>query len=195
MNYYKISAGLGPIECHIAVTELFHHICWNHKVDIIEESHSSVVHKDYDYIFKEVLIRTADDLSDYVGTIQYIFKSPIRENHKRKNWFIKVYEYSGIDRIKIDESKIEFSTTRSSGAGGQHVNTTDSCVILNYIPLNIQIRCSAERSQYQNKKTAVDILRMKIHDLNIMNESKSSRSNWKQSIDIERGNPVKTFKI
>ena len=187
MRYYKVTAGLGPEECCLAVANFYERLCQNESVELL----SCITSR---HGLKDVTLK-AEDLSSYVGTIQYIFQSPIRKHHERKNWFIKCYEYMLNENLTIREEDLEWSSTKSSGAGGQHVNKTNSCVLLTYKPLNLIIRCDEERSQHQNKKLALERLKLKLQS---MNDEKEQNLNWQnrnRSIDIERGNPVKVYKI
>ena len=202
MNYkwfIQFTAGRGPEECNQAcenVARLFIKECEKNNYDVrivnYEEGEA--------WGFKSVMLASIDDLTEiknkWEGTIKYICtKNNIRPNHKRKNWFVgcKFYEYKE-DDVQLDMKDVRIDTMRASGAGGQHVNRTESCVRLVHIPTNITVVCQAERSQIRNKEIGLRILKVKIAEYNKENKLSSQREKWLDQIQLERGNEVLTFK-
>lgn len=202
MNYkwfVQFTAGRGPEECNQAcekVVRLFAKECEKNKIDIrivnYEEGEG--------WGFKSVMLASVDDLTEikkrWEGTIKYICtKNNIRPNHKRKNWFVgcKFYEYKDKE-VQLDMKDVRIDTMRASGAGGQHVNRTESCVRLVHIPTGITVVCQAERNQLRNKDIGLQILKTKIAEYNKGNELEDQREKWLDQIQLERGNEVLTFK-
>lgn len=146
--------------------------------------------------FKSLLLTlegaNAKDLGQrWQGSMQWICPSPYRPGHKRKNWFFggQLYEpnstnYSG---------EIEYKTCRASGAGGQHVNTTDSAVRATHIASGISVRVECERSQHANKKLAQLLIARKLEQQEQMRQSQQEQKLWQQHWALERGNPVRVF--
>ncbi len=194
----QISSGQGPAECEWVVSKLTKHFCSVlDKRNIIYEIIDSVDgYNDGDF-FSVTLKISADNLdsiiSEYEGTIQYVGKSMYRPTHKRKNWFVKMSFFDISKSVVFDESKIEFQTMRSSGAGGQHVNKTESAVRAIYRDLDISVVVSDTRNQHQNKKLAIERLRdiAKSLDNNISN--KQTEKEWLNHRELERGNAIKKF--
>ena len=133
-------------------------------------------------------------LESWKGTIQWIGKSKSRVYHKRKNWFIGLYEIERNQTFQIDEKDIVYQATRSSGPGGQHVNKVSSAIRAIHKPSNIQVLVMDSRSQHQNKKIAKQRLQEKVAELQLQALQKHVKHQWENHLKVDRGNPVKVFK-
>ncbi|HDT5147094.1 TPA: peptide chain release factor H [Klebsiella michiganensis] len=127
----------------------------------------------------------------WCGTLQWIFPSPFRPHHGRKNWYV------GVGRFSCDEQKqseeIRFDTLRASGPGGQHVNKTDSAVRATHPASGISVKVQSERSQHANKRLARLLIAWKLEQQRQNDDAalKSERRMFHHQ--IERGNPLRTF--
>ena len=127
----------------------------------------------------------------WCGTLQWIFPSPFRPHHGRKNWYV------GVGRFSCDEQKqseeIRFETLRASGPGGQHVNKTDSAVRATHLASGISVKVQSERSQHANKRLARLLIAWKLEQQRQSDGAvlKSERRMFNHQ--IERGNPLRTF--
>jgi peptide chain release factor len=97
-------------------------------------------------------------VASWVGTIQWIGQSQFRKMHKRKNWFIGIFEIENQKSQTISENEIQYQAMRSSGAGGQHVNKVSSAIRATHLPTGITAVAMDSRSQHQNKKLATERL-------------------------------------
>jgi peptide chain release factor 2 len=133
-------------------------------------------------------------LKNETGIHRLVRKSPFAQNNKRHTSFASVLIYAeNLDKnLKtLDQSELKIETFRSSGAGGQHVNKTDSAVRIIHIPTKITVQCQAERSQNKNKLQALNQIKMKINALKILNNAKETTISDKTSITW--GNQIRSY--
>ncbi|MBB1302624.1 peptide chain release factor H [Pseudoalteromonas sp. SR44-8] len=199
MILLQLSAGQGPIECCKAVSlalKMIKKQCLAQyiKLEIIEAI--SATERE---CLKSVLLQldsTANSAAkqlaqSWQGTMLWVCQSQYRPKHKRKNWFFSGQLFD-IDESKLDKG-VTFQTCRASGAGGQHVNTTDSAVRATHTATGISVRVESERSQHANKRLARVLLFQKLEQLALDKMTQQETVRWQQHWEVERGNPVKTF--
>jgi peptide chain release factor len=133
-------------------------------------------------------------LSQWTGTIQWIGISEFRPQHKRKNWFVGLYEINKNEQFQIQERDIMYQAIRSSGPGGQHVNKVSSAIRATHQPTKTQVLVMDSRSQHQNKKIAKSRLEEKVAELQLETLKENIQKQWKNHLKLERGNPVQVFK-
>lgn len=135
----------------------------------------------------------AQFVSSWIGTIQWIGQSQFRKMHKRKNWFIGIFEIEPHNNGCVSENDIQYQAMRSSGAGGQHVNKVSSAIRATHIPTGIAVVSMDSRSQHQNKKLATERLLKKLEDETLQQLKNHVGKQWENQLNIERGNPVRVF--
>ncbi|AXQ21761.1 peptide chain release factor H [Acinetobacter wuhouensis] len=196
MSIVQISAALGPAECELAVKYTLQEMqkeAKNQKIDleIIESNETK-------YGYSSILLNVNDDaknwLNNWLGTIQWTFQSKIRPNHKRKNWFVGVSLMEVPQQLPTDDSII-FQACRASGAGGQHVNTTDSAIHATHVASGISVKVMSERSQHANKRLAKELIALKLQQQLENQQANNKQVQHLQHALIERGNAIRYFKL
>ncbi len=132
-------------------------------------------------------------IQTWLGTVQWIQKSPYRPNHGRKNWFVGIFEVNQAEALSWNENDIVYQSVRSSGAGGQHVNKVSSAVRARHTPTGTTVFVQESRSQLQNKKIARERIREKLEKVQSEKLVEMVNQTWSQHHELERGNPVRTF--
>ncbi|NBB08379.1 peptide chain release factor 2 [Pseudomonas sp. SLFW] len=131
-----------------------------------------------------------------IGVHRLVRKSPFDSGARRHTSFSAVFVSPEIDdRIEIDinPSDLRIDTYRSSGAGGQHVNTTDSAVRITHVPTNTVVSCQNERSQHANKDTAMKMLRAKLYELEMQKRNAASQALEDTKSDIGWGHQIRSY--
>ncbi len=122
--------------------------------------------------------------------------SPFDSGARRHTSFASIWVYPVVDdniNIEILEKDIRIDTFRSSGAGGQHVNTTDSAVRITHIPSKIVVQCQNERSQHKNKETCMNMLKARLYDYEIKKKEKENQSLESSKSDIGWGHQIRSY--
>ena len=122
--------------------------------------------------------------------------SPFDSSARRHTSFASVWIYPVVDEnidIEIIEKDLRIDTYRSSGAGGQHVNTTDSAVRITHIPSKIVVQCQNERSQHKNKDTCMNMLKARLYDSEIKKREKESQTVESTKSEIGWGHQIRSY--
>ena len=130
------------------------------------------------------------------GVHRLVRISPFDSGARRHTSFASVWVYPVVDdsiKIDIQEKDIRVDTYRSSGAGGQHVNTTDSAVRITHLPTNIVVQCQNERSQHKNKETCFNMLKARLYKYEIQKKDKASENSAKSKTDIGWGHQIRSY--
>ena len=130
------------------------------------------------------------------GVHRLVRISPFDSNAKRHTSFASVWVYPVIDdriEIEVNESDCRIDTYRASGAGGQHVNTTDSAVRITHIPTGIVVQCQNQRSQHKNRATAWNMLRARLYEVELQKREEEAQAAAAQKTDIGWGHQIRSY--
>jgi peptide chain release factor 2 len=122
--------------------------------------------------------------------------SPFDSQARRHTSFASVWVYPVVDDtidIKIDEADVRTDTYRSSGSGGQHINTTDSAVRLTHIPTGIAVACQSERSQHKNRATAWKMLRARLYEAELEKREAAAAAEAASKTEIGWGHQIRSY--
>jgi peptide chain release factor 2 len=198
--YIEIHAGAGGTESQDWATMLRRmYMKWadnkNFKSNLISEHKgeeagikSSTIKIEGDYIFGW--------LKKESGIHRLVRISPFDSGARRHTSFASIWVYPVVDEninIEIIDKDLRIDTYRSSGAGGQHVNTTDSAVRITHIPSKIVVQCQNERSQHKNKETCMNMLKARLYDFEIKKKEQKNQSELSSKSEIGWGHQIRSY--
>ena len=147
-----------------------------------------------------VMIVTGDYAFGYlkseIGVHRLVRISPFDSNKRRHTSFASVDAIPEVEDdidVEINESDLRIDTYRSSGAGGQHVNVTDSAVRITHLPTGTVTQCQNERSQHKNKATAMKVLKAKLYELKMEERKKEIEAEYSKKQKIEWGSQIRSY--
>ena len=149
---------------------------------------SSTIKIDGDYVFGW--------LKKESGIHRLVRISPFDSGARRHTSFASIWVYPVVDEnidIKIQDKDLRIDTYRSSGAGGQHVNTTDSAVRITHLPTKIVVQCQNERSQHKNKETCMNMLRARLYDYEIKKKEEDNQNMEASKSEIGWGHQIRSY--
>jgi peptide chain release factor 2 len=130
------------------------------------------------------------------GVHRLVRISPFDSNARRHTSFASVWVYPVVDDeidVQVNESDCKIDTYRASGAGGQHINTTDSAVRITHIPTGIVVACQSERSQHKNRSTAWKMLKARLYELELQKKQEKVDAANAQKTDIGWGHQIRSY--
>ena len=130
------------------------------------------------------------------GVHRLVRISPFDSGARRHTSFASVWVYPAVEddiNIKIDEKDLRIDTYRSSGAGGQHVNTTDSAVRITHLPTKIVVQCQNERSQHKNKETCFKMLKARLYEHELQKKEEENQKELNTKTDIGWGHQIRSY--
>lgn len=199
-TYIEVHAGAGGTESQDWASMLMRmYTRWaerrKFKVDLLE------IHDGEEAGIKSVTLQIKGQnaygwLKTESGVHRLVRISPYDSNARRHTSFASVWVYPVVDDsidIQVTESDVRIDTYRASGAGGQHVNTTDSAVRITHIETGIVVACQQERSQHKNRAKAWDMLRARLYENELMKREEAANASASSKTDIGWGHQIRSY--
>jgi len=164
-------------------------------VEVLEQSEGEVAG------IKSATLKVAGDhayghLRTEVGIHRLVRKSPFDSNARRHTSFASVFVYPEIDasvEVEVNPDALRIDTYRASGAGGQHVNKTDSAVRITHLPTGIVVQCQNDRSQHRNRAEAMALLKAKLYELELRKRQAEKDKLEQSKTDIGWGHQIRSY--
>lgn len=197
MILLQLSAAQGPDECALAVAKALQRL--QREAETLEVE-TRVIEEEAgprQGTLLSVLLALEGEAAaalaeDWSGTLQWVCASPYRPNHGRKNWYFGGARFSAPPASL--EGQVRFETLRSSGPGGQHVNTTDSAVRATHTATGLSVKVQSERSQHANKRLALLLIARKLEERADQADSELRAERRLVHHQLQRGNPRRVFR-
>ena len=166
-----------------------------YQVDVLEESAGEVAG------IKSATVKVTGDyaygyLRTETGVHRLVRKSPFDSNARRHTSFASVFVYPEVDDtidVDINPGDLRIDTFRASGAGGQHINKTDSAVRITHLPTNIVVHCQSDRSQHRNRAEAMAMLKSRLYDLELRKRQSEQQKLEDAKTDIGWGHQIRSY--
>jgi peptide chain release factor 2 len=166
-----------------------------YQVDVLEESAGEVAG------IKSATVKVTGDyaygyLRTETGVHRLVRKSPFDSNARRHTSFASVFVYPEVDDtidVDINPADLRIDTFRASGAGGQHINKTDSAVRITHLPTNIVVQCQSDRSQHRNRAEAMAMLKSRLYDLELRKRQTEQQKLEDAKTDIGWGHQIRSY--
>ncbi len=194
----RITTAQGPAECQLAAAKILSELLKDLRsegltVTVLDRVAGQENGTILSATVQVVGANTTTIVQPWLGTILWVQKSPYRPNHGRKNWYVGIFELNQKSPSNWKEDELAFQMVRSSGAGGQHVNKVSSAVRVVHVPTGISVFAQDARSQFQNKKRALERITVKLEEHFSRELIAGAQQQWSQHHELERGNPIKVF--
>jgi len=199
-TYLEIHSGAGGTESQDWANMLLRmYSRWangrGYKVELIEQ------HNGDEAGIKSATIRVTGEnaygwLKTESGVHRLVRISPYDSNARRHTSFASVWVFPVIDdnfEVDVEDKDLRIDTYRASGAGGQHVNTTDSAVRITHIPTNIVVQCQNDRSQHKNRATAMNMLKARLYEAELQRREDAANETHNSKSDIGWGHQIRSY--
>ena len=165
------------------------------RVELLEESPGEVAG------IKSVALKVIGDyafghLRTETGIHRLVRKSPFDSNNRRHTSFASVFVYPEVDEtiaIEINPADLRIDTFRASGAGGQHINKTDSAIRITHAPTGIVVQCQNDRSQHRNRAEAMAMLKARLYELEVRKRNEEKQALEDTKTDIGWGHQIRSY--